>query len=479
MARGRTRTTITTIALTTLFLSVPAGMQVAAAETPDCAAFDNDLLQVVKASTDASLVTMSATEAAAAATRFGFTDDRGTLAQVATSRTAETVAVWRLYRAGDFVWATEGAEVDQFVADGYAKQFVAFYAAMEPSSCLGVIYRLELDGKHRLAGDDEAKRLVAAGWTREKVAFYADLEAPAAGQPNDPTDDARFSIAMIPDTQNEVVNPLDARFRNRATWLANNKAALDLRYAIQIGDLVDWGDAVPAQFDKAGRDIAPLEAAMPWSGAIGNHDTAAVCVGGSACIGANANVAVRDTSAYNRVFGVSRFDNVAGTFENNKIDNSYKTFWAGGENWLVMSLELWPRKAAIEWAKTVVAANPDHNVIVVTHAYLNGNGSIGTSNGGYGATSPQYLYDNLIKLYPNVKIVASGHVGMAASRTDIGVNGNKILSLLQTFHSSTNPVRIVEVDTRAGTVNSRVYAPATDTDYDDYSTATTGLDFDR
>lgn len=68
---------------------------------------------------------------------------------------------------------------------------------------------------------------------------------------------------------------------------------------------------------------------------------------------------------------------------------------------------------------------------------------------------------------------------MAASRTDIGVNGNKILSLLQTFHSSTNPVRIVEVDTRAGTVNSRVYAPATDTDYDDYSTVTTGLDFDR
>ncbi len=61
-----------------------------------------------------------------------------------------------------------------------------------------------------------------------------------------------------------------------------------------------------------------------------------------------------------------------------------------------------------------MAAHPDENVIVLTHSYLEADGSISQSNGGYGATSPQYLYDNLIKVYPNIKFVLSGHVGISA-----------------------------------------------------------------
>ena len=92
--------------------------------------------------------------------------------------------------------------------------------------------------------------------------------------------------------------------RNRSTWLAANKAALDLRYALQIGDLVNWGNVAPSQFTKASEGMKPLEAAVPWAGAIGNHDTAAVCAGGSACPGANTSATVRDTTAYNQAFPV-------------------------------------------------------------------------------------------------------------------------------------------------------------------------------
>jgi hypothetical protein len=189
-------------------------------------------------------------------------------------------------------------------------------------------------------------------------------------------------------------------------------------------------------------------------------------------------VTVRDTTAYNRTFPVARFRNVEGTYEPNKIDNAYATFTAGGVDWMVLTLELWPRTGAVNWAKEVVRTHPGHNVVIVTHAYLEANGSISTSNGGYGATSPQYLYDNLVKLYPNVKIVLSGHTGQSAVRTDVGAGGNKIVSLLQTYHSqNTNPVRIVDIDTAAGTVSSRVYAPLTGTDYPTDSTSTSGLRF--
>jgi hypothetical protein len=126
----------------------------------------------------------------------------------------------------------------------------------------------------------------------------------------------------------------------------------------------------------------------------------------------------------------------------------------------------------------VVAANPHHNVIVVTHDYLDGGGNIEQSNGGYGATSPQYLYDQLVSKYANVRMVLSGHVGGTADRVDTGVNGNKIFSVQSTFHSeTTNPVRLFTVDTKANTVKTWVYAQHTNQTFTEYSKTVTGLNF--
>ncbi|NHB84214.1 hypothetical protein G7085_05150 [Tessaracoccus sp. HDW20] len=118
-------------------------------------------------------------------------------------------------------------------------------------------------------------------------------------------------------------------------------------------------------------------------------------------------------------------------------------------------------------------------MIVSTHSYLNGDGSISTSNGGYGATSPKHLFDTLIKVYPNIKMVVSGHVGSAATRTDTGNNGNKIISMVQTYHSrTTNPVRLVTINVANGTVKNWVYAPRTNETLV-AETTTTGFDFTR
>ena len=57
-------------------------------------------------------------------------------------------------------------------------------------------------------------------------------------------------------------------------------------------------------------------------------------------------------------------------------------------------------------------------------------------------------------------MVFAGHVGVAASRTDVGVNGNTIYSFLAAIHSpSTNPVRVVYINTASGTIQSRIVAP--------------------
>lgn len=460
-----------------------SGSVASAAVTAACSSFTEDLHQRSKPSTDASLVTRFASEADRAAERYGFTDDLGVLARAAGTDGEGLVAVYRLYKAGDFAWASTGAELDALVASGYVKQHVEFYAGESDAACLDPLYRLVREGKHRLAAAAERDDLIRDGWELEPTVFYVSLPAdvaPPAPPGGGGAGDTEFSLAVIPDTQTEVVIPTDRRFRNRATWLAENKSELDLRYALQVGDLVNWGDVAPEQYTKASEEIKPLEAAVPWAGALGNHDTGAVCAGGSACPGEKTWETVRETYGYNKAFPVSRFPNMRGTFEAGKVDNAYATFSAGGVDWLVLTLELWPRPAAVTWARSVVADHPSHNVIVVTHAYLNGDGSIGQDRGGYGATSPQYLYDNLIKLYPNVKLVFSGHVGESAMRTDTGNAGNKIVSLLQTFHSrTTNPVRLVEIDTANGTVTSRVYAPYTGESFSGASTSASGLSFAR
>jgi hypothetical protein len=161
------------------------------------------------------------------------------------------------------------------------------------------------------------------------------------------------------------------------------------------------------------------------------------------------------------------------------VDNTYSTFSAGGADFLVLNLELWPRQRVVGWAQGVVASHPRHNVIVVTHSYLTYRGEI-YDRSEYGEASPQYLFDHLVKLYPNVKLVLSGHTGRSTQRTDVGVKGNRIVSLLLAMHDRrTNPLRLVEINTVADSLSTWVYAPATDQAYPACSRAYAGMGWIR
>ncbi|MGI5147597.1 carbohydrate-binding domain-containing protein [Plantactinospora sp. CA-294935] len=299
---------------------------------------------------------------------------------------------------------------------------------------------------------------------------YARMETPGT------TTDPKFSFAVLPDTQQEVLNASDTRFRQRTDWLVGNRSALDLRFVTHSGDVVNWDTPDHAQYEIARNAMRPLETAgIPYSLAIGNHDTQATGPGGSARDPARTRELVRDTTVFNRYFTAGQYGAVRGQFEAGKVDNSYSTYSAGGVQWLVLVLELWPRAEAVNWARGVVAANPRHNVVVVTHDYIDGNGNIEQS-AGYGATSPQYLYDNLVKQYANVKFVFSGHTGVAGNRVDTGVHGNRIYSFLQTFHSNTtNPVRLVEIDAAADSLRTWIHAPYTNQAFPEYDRTFTGI----
>jgi hypothetical protein len=325
---------------------------------------------------------------------------------------------------------------------------------------------------------------LAAGTHSVKVQFVNDFSSSACdrnvhisyAKMENPVTDTKFTFAVLPDTQQEVLNASDTRFLNRTNWLVNNRSSLDLRFVASSGDVVNWDTPDHSQYVIARNAMRPVETAgIPYSLAIGNHDTQATGVGGSARDPAHTRELVRDTTVFNSYFTAGQYRAVSGQFEAGKVDNNYSTFSAGGAQWLVLTLELWPRVEAVNWAKGVVAANPRSNVIVVTHDFIDGNGNIEQS-ASYGATSPQYLFDNLVKQYANIRFVFSGHVGVAGSRVDTGVHGNKIYSFLQTFHSNTtNPVRLVEIDTAAESLHTWIYGPFNNQTFTEYDRTISGI----
>lgn len=478
MALSR-RIILNATAVSTAALVVSFAPTLTASAAEPCSALTAPVYQRVNPQTKTSFLTTSRSEAEASAAR-GYTENAGRSFAASGASGRGLQAVHQMYRKsdGDYLYTVSAREVASAArTHGYADQGVAFYVASRNSGCaVQVVRYLSPRGKHRLARPAEATKLAAAGWVREGVSFVAGpvSDAPPAELADQ---DGQFTFAVVPDTQQEVLRPRDTRFRNRTEWLVRNRTSLDLRYVAHSGDVVNWDTPDHRQYEVASAAMAPLEAArIPYSLAIGNHDTAAVCTGGSACDPRRTRALFRDTRTFNRYFAAKRFGAVAGVFERDKVDNSYSTFQAVGRKWMVLNLEMWARPAAIAWARSVVAAHPDHNVMVVTHHYLDASGKIAGTDASYGATSPQYLFDNLIKQYSNIKFVFSGHTGTVANRVDTGVHGNTIHSFLGTIHAiRDNPVRLVTVDVKAGTVKTWVYAPYTNATFPGSVVNLTGL----
>ncbi len=288
-----------------------------------------------------------------------------------------------------------------------------------------------------------------------------------------------FTIAVAPDLQQEVLDAGDTRMADRFQWLVDNRQAMNLKCVLQVGDMMNWDTPDHIQYERASAAVKILdEAGLPFVFTIGNHDTQATGgtpekPGGSARPG-NTHDHQRDTTIYNRYFPLARFKMLGGVYEPHKIDNAWHTFQAGGLDWLVINLELWPRPGAVAWAKTIVQQHPSHNVILLTHSFLapNRNGiQIEQRNGGYGDTSPQYIFDEVVKPYPNVRLVFCGHAGMHGYKVDHGDSGNAVYEFMQTCHDSvTNPVRLFTIDTKEGSIKSRVFCPSIGQDKADGST---------
>lgn len=452
-------------------IGLGAAPSAAALTMVDCAALSVPIYESVNPTTGTSLLTRSSAEATGAA-KYGYTAYKGEVFKASQYQTSSMVGVHRLVNEGDFAYEADAGRIADLVNAGYADQGVSFYAATSGDWCTQAVQVATKGAAHRYAAASVTNELAADGWHAGSVVYYVAAPAVDYGKPTVVTNatvsdasssDTKFTFAVIPDTQPEVWRSGDPRFANRSDWLVANKSRYDIRWAIQTGDLVDWDDAAHSHYENAKKGLAPLAGHLPYFLNIGNHDSAATCYGGSACDGRFVSQMARMTRTFNQYFSVADYGAPTGAFEPGKVDNTYARFKAGNKYWVIINLELWPRKGVVEWARQLVATHPKDNVIIATHSFLSSKGTI-SSSAEYGSTSPRYLWDTIIKKYKNVKFVLSGHTGSQRNQVLTGSAGNKIYAFLTTYHSkTTNPVRMVEINGSAKTIRTWMEAPYTKT----------------
>jgi autotransporter-associated beta strand protein len=278
-----------------------------------------------------------------------------------------------------------------------------------------------------------------------------------------------WTLAILPDTQNYAAS-YPATFTAQTQYLVNNKTALNLKYVLHEGDLTNSNSA--AEWTNGSASMQLLDnAGINYSIAPGNHDYGSLA---------------SRTSAMSAYFPISRLAahtaTYGGAFESGSPLNTYSLFSAGGTDWLVLALEFGPRDNVLDWADSLMKANPTRQAIIVTHAYLYSDSTRydwaakGTSqdwnphayiSGSTTTNDGQEMWDAL-KDNANLKFVFNGHVlhdgvGYLASTAD---NGHVVHQMLANYQdavdvipSNSGYMRLLEFGADGQTVHVRTYSP--------------------
>jgi len=271
-----------------------------------------------------------------------------------------------------------------------------------------------------------------------------------------------FSFVLLPDTQNEAQffpNVLSSQTQ----WIVDNRTQLNVQAVLGLGDVVNNGTD-PAQQANADRAIRLLDnAGIPYFLGIGNHDYDG---------GEDNGVVARAVSGFNQWFGPARYANKSyykGNFPSGSNENFYGVLTINGKQYLILVLEFIPRTSSLNWAASIVQANPDKEVIVVTHSFLFIDGTTAdrcdTEDKPRSDNDGEQMWDSFVKKYSNIIMVVNGHLtdGEAARRADLGINGNLINSMFSNYQTDANGgngwLRIVTFHPSSNTISVQTYSP--------------------
>ncbi len=311
--------------------------------------------------------------------------------------------------------------------DARTQSELYFNATGAPVDTTGLIagYALSADLKDTYVGNGDIEKYDYMITAEDEE--YSALDAGASDE------DGEYSIVFVPDIQ--TVNCLyPDNLHDINDWIIENKDKYNIEAVMGLGDITEFNDddetaAYYGEWMRAKEESDRLTAAgIPWTVIPGNHDLA------------NQRVDIRDYTKMNETYTyeeISNFSYFGGSYADNGIVNSYYYLNVGSVKYLLLCLDNEPRSYAMNWASQIIAAHPDHRVIVTTHAYMNDSGvrftmADGNNSNYTGWGTGEQIWEQVLAPYENVDMIVCGHIDAPniVTRTDKGVNGNDILQVL-------------------------------------------------
>ncbi|HEY6739259.1 MAG TPA: metallophosphoesterase [Actinopolymorphaceae bacterium] len=302
-------------------------------------------------------------------------------------------------------------------------------------------------------------RLLATATAVVLAGTALPVAASGPGHAADKAEDLTFTLAVIPDTQIAVERKPEL-FYAQTQWVLDHHSELRIPFVVHVGDVVEWPSRL-SDWDRSRVALDRLDGVVPYGISIGNHDLDAwACEPPTTCSPWEAIREDRSVDTFNEYFPRSKFaawQSFGGSYPEGRSDSSYFTFRAGGVDWLVLNIRFWPTDEELAWAARVVAEHPDRQVIVNTHEYQSG--TTRTAEG-------ERIWNAVVRKYPNVQFVLSGHFTTAGMRVDEGDHGNKVYQIqadYQTYDRNrvdeNSYLRLMHFRTRGGSVTVRTFSP--------------------
>ncbi len=272
-----------------------------------------------------------------------------------------------------------------------------------------------------------------------------------------PVTDYAYSFAVVGDTQTMCESDPKA-MEKIYDWIIDNKDSQKIKYVLGMGDITD--DSTDTEWENANKFISKLDGIIPYSLCRGNHDDwddfnrnlhngfyEATVEGmmneGDIELTDPTQPGLREGTLPDGSTGLitGEGDVPEGGTVKGDLTNSYRTIEVGGTKYLIMTIDFAPSGAILQWADSVIAAHPEHKVIVTTHAYMYRDGTTIDAGDCYpptyykGYTDAQNgddMWNKVFSKHENVLMVLSGHDPWQhiAYRQDKGEKGNTVTQLL-------------------------------------------------
>ncbi|MBR4033731.1 MAG: metallophosphoesterase, partial [Clostridia bacterium] len=243
-----------------------------------------------------------------------------------------------------------------------------------------------------------------------------------------------YVLAFLPDIQymtEKYPKNLTAVF----DFLVNESKTKNIRYAIGLGDITNSNGV--KEWTTVVRQTNRLNGYLDYSLVCGNHDT----------LKNNKLEYFDQYYAPKTGYYYQHVASTGGFFNEDSVRNTYLTFSVGKINYIIINLDFGATDDILGWAGEVLDSHPDHRGILVTHGYLNADGTTLDTN-DYASpdtyeshlNSGEDMWEKLVSKHENIDMIVSGHMhhDSAVVSPREGDAGNTVYQVLMDPQSTCN-----------------------------------------